>query len=523
MLLIAMKNKYTKIIQSTSLIFILSGLLFSIGCDKEIVEKQWDVYTPEGIDTTGGSWKAIVVSHDSVSVAAPNATTSTAYTDELQEMKNLLASATGDQKDAVTYWSYGALRWNEIARQLVAKYNLAPEAKSYGTYPFPDATHPSDYPLFPFANPPYASRVYAYLSVAQYDGLVSAWYYKYSYRRMAPHIVDNSITPLLSSNNLPSYPSEDAVIAAASCAILKAMFPLEVSMLNAKLAEHENSRLWAGANVKSDIIAGDALGAAVAAKVLARAKTDGFSAAKGSQAIWDSLSNRISISGGTPWKSLENPPRPAQLPLFGNTKNWTFDAAVKLSLRPVPPPAIGSAEFQSALEEVKSFSKNLTRDQYRIADFWSDGISSYTPPGHWNRIACDLIVKYRFNQLRMARSLALMNMSVEDAGICCWDTKTYYFFPRPSQMDPSITSAIGLPNFPSYTSGHSTFSGAASTVLGYIFPSEAGDLTGKASEASLSRLYGAIHYRFDCEAGLQCGRNIGQYAITIGQNDGSPQ
>jgi hypothetical protein len=211
------------------------------------------------------------------------------------------------------------------------------------------------------------------------------------------------------------------------------------------------------------------------------------------------------------------------LPLFGNVKNWTFDQTTKLSLRPGPPPVIGSSEFQTALEEVKNYSKNLTRDQYHIADFWSDGIGSYTPPGHWNKIACDLIVKYQLNQLRMARTLALMNMSVEDAGICCWDTKNFYYLPRPSQMDPSITTAIGLPNFPAYTSGHSTFSGAASAVLGYIFPSEAGDLNSKAKEASLSRLYGAIHYRFDCETGLVCGTNIGQYAITIGVNDGSPQ
>ena len=352
MLLIAMKNKYTKVIQSASSIFLLSCLLLSTGCDKEIVEKQWDAYTPEGIDTTGGNWKAIVVSHDSVSVAAPNAISSSAYMDELQELKTRMTFVTDDQKDAITYWSYGALRWNEIARQLVAKYNLAPEAKSDGTYPFPDATHPSEYPLFPFANPPYASRVYAYLSVAQYDGLVSAWHYKYLYQRLAPHKVDAGLIPLLISYDLPSYPSEDAVIAAASCAVLKGMFPLEVVMLDNKLEEHKNSRMWAGANVQSDITAGDALGKAIAAKVMSRAKTDGFSEAKGTQLIWDSLANVISASGGTPWYSLETPPRPPQLPLFCNVKLWTFDNATKISLRPPPPPAIGSAEFQTAIKKL---------------------------------------------------------------------------------------------------------------------------------------------------------------------------
>jgi len=54
----------------------------------------------------------------------------------------------------------------------------------------------------------------------------------------------------------------------------------------------------------------------------------------------------------------------------------------------------------------------------------------------------------------------------------------------------------GLPNFPSYISGHSTFSGAAATILGYIIPSKATMFNSMADEASLFRLYGAIHYRW---------------------------
>ncbi|WP_227699731.1 MULTISPECIES: phosphatase PAP2 family protein, partial [Klebsiella/Raoultella group] len=78
-----------------------------------------------------------------------------------------------------------------------------------------------------------------------------------------------------------------------------------------------------------------------------------------------------------------------------------------------------------------------------------------------------------------------------DAGITCWDTKYAYFNPRPSQMDPSIKTNTGVPNFPAYISGHSTFSGAAATVLSYINPTKANDYNEMAKQASISRIYGA--------------------------------
>lgn len=58
-----------------------------------------------------------------------------------------------------------------------------------------------------------------------------------------------------------------------------------------------------------------------------------------------------------------------------------------------------------------------------------------------------------------------MNTAMGDAAISCWDTKYYYFYPRPSQANPDIRSTFMTPNFPSYTSGHSTFSGAAAEFL----------------------------------------------------------
>src|SRR6202012_3109019 len=110
------------------------------------------------------------------------------------------------------HWGAGGLlRWNEIMRSLMAKYNLPPYQNADGTYPIPNSANPFAYPLFPFSNPPYASRAYAYVSAAQYDALVACWFYKPLYKRVAPCQADSTVKALAAKTNLPSYPSEGAV------------------------------------------------------------------------------------------------------------------------------------------------------------------------------------------------------------------------------------------------------------------------------------------------------------------------
>ena len=112
-------------------------------------------------------------------------------------------------------------------------------------------------------------------------------------------------------------------------------------------------------------------------------------------------------------------------------------------------------------------------------------------------------------------------MAMHDAAVGCWDVKYFYFNPRPSHMNPDLKSVIGLPNFPSYTSGHSTFSGAAAEVLSYLFPGGAADFEAQKDEASISRLYGGIHYRSDLEVGKAHGKRIGGYTVSFARTDGA--
>jgi membrane-associated phospholipid phosphatase len=173
--------------------------------------------------------------------------------------------------------------------------------------------------------------------------------------------------------------------------------------------------------------------------------------------------------------------------------------------------------------EVYNYIKNPTRENIRIVQFWADGAGTYTPPGHWNAIAAEDFIQKNFSEVRWARNMALLNMSLMDAAIVCWNTKYYYFNARPTQLNPAIKTLTGIPNFPAYISGHSTFSGAAATILGYIVPEKASAYSAMAQEASVSRLVGGIHYKSDCVVGLQVGSSIGNYAIKRAKTDGADQ
>jgi membrane-associated phospholipid phosphatase len=113
---------------------------------------------------------------------------------------------------------------------------------------------------------------------------------------------------------------------------------------------------------------------------------------------------------------------------------------------------------------------------------------------------------------------AALNTAQADAFITCWDSKFNYWSERPvtairREIDPTWSPYITTPPFPSYVSGHSTTSGAASEVLARYFPRDARELRAWAQEAAVSRLYGGIHFRSDNDAGLALGKQVAGAAI----------
>jgi len=245
--------------------------------------------------------------------------------------------------------------------------------------------------------------------------------------------------------------------------------------------------------------------------------------------------------GSGPGVWIPTPPAflPYLLPQWGFVRPFAMNSSSQF--RPPGPPSLDSQQYAADYEEVKQLGPAIgstrTEDQTEIALFWADGAGTETPPGHWNSIA-QIIADAHANTLEEnARLFALLNIAMADAAICSWDAKYTFDFWRPvtaiAFAEPQLNwmSFIVTPPFPEYTSGHSTFSGAAATVLPLFYHTE--DLpftTGSdflpgvyrnfstcfdaAEEAAASRIYGGIHFRSASEDGLQAGTSIGQWTVT---------
>jgi hypothetical protein len=474
-------------------------------------------------DPGAGNWRMIALNGPThFSVPPPAQVSSSDYQAELSAIKSAQARLTTEQQRAIDYWGVGGIvRWNEILLELVSRFNLPPAPRADNTYPVPDASNPFADPQFPFGNPPYAARAYSYVAVAQYDALKAAWYHKYLYNRPSPSKVDGGIKALMPTSDLPAYPSEEAVMSAVTEELLKLLFPAAVQEIAAKAAQQREAARLAGKATAEDIAAGVALGQAVATVFVARARSDGMGTAGGNPTIWAAMAASAAARGEVGWKSMDIPARPPMLPLFGNVRAWMMTPDDIVKERPGPPPSTSSPLMSQELAEVRRQVDRGSRQELAIANKWADGPGTPTPPGHWNFIAGPYVQRAAFSEVRAARAFALLNMALHDAAVGCWETKYFYFNPRPSHLDRDLKTLIGLPNFPSYTSGHSTFSGAAAEVLSYLFPSGTADFNAMKEEASISRLYGGIHYRSDLEEGKAHGQRIGGYTVNFARTDGA--
>jgi membrane-associated phospholipid phosphatase len=188
--------------------------------------------------------------------------------------------------------------------------------------------------------------------------------------------------------------------------------------------------------------------------------------------------------------------------------------------RPPAPPAFNSPDFLTALHEIRMISDTRTSAQRDSALRWNYGTGSFTPPGFWDSVTTAYIETHGLDERAAAHALALTTTAMMDAFIGCWDAKYTYWFIRPPQADPGITTVFPVPNHPSYPSGHSCASAAAGTVLSYLFPDRAAEVTEWVVEAGRSRMLAGIHYSFDIEMGQTLGNDVGNLAVAIDRSGG---
>src|SRR5690606_31071879 len=207
----------------------------------------------------------------------PQPTEPQAYQEELQAVRTAVENSTAEQKRAVKYWTNNpAIRWNELAMELIAKYNLISGPNADGSYTLPNPANPQGPPPFPFAHPAYACRVLAYMSVAQFDGLISAWHHKYTFNRPAPYEVDGSIDFAYGQNDIRSSRSGGGASARVSKTIVTSMLPLEAEYFQDLGDGHSESLSQSGGHGATAVAAGLEIADAVSATAPARAATDGM-------------------------------------------------------------------------------------------------------------------------------------------------------------------------------------------------------------------------------------------------------
>jgi hypothetical protein len=266
-------------------------------------------------------------------------------------------------------------------------------------------------------------------------------------------------------------------------------------------------------------------GRAVAAAVDDYAGSDGY----------DSISQFAGPRDSAPGAWEPTPPgfRRALEPEWGELR----PLAVADEDCPVPDPVPysedpASAFFAEAMA-VYDADAELTDEQRQVARYWDDrpGLTS-TPAGHWVHIArqeleADVAGGAEFSVNDAATVYALLGIAQADAFIANWRVKYRTDVVRPvtylrNLVDPEFLPFLVTPPFPEYPSGHSTGSAAAATVLAGLLGERSftdtaherlgwdlatyGSFAEAADEASISRLYGGIHFPMGLTAGQDHGR-----------------
>lgn len=239
-------------------------------------------------------------------------------------------------------------------------------------------------------------------------------------------------------------------------------------------------------------------------------------------------------------------------PHWSKIRSLTLDSAAQF--KPGPPPAFSlekNSEFYRQLEEVYQIGESIrakgnASPEMEIARFWDCNPyvsitrghymfaeKKITPGAHWIGICKIASLQSKADFEFTVYAYTKTSIAIYDAFISCWDEKYRSNLIRPESLiaqhiDENWKPILQTPPFPEYSSGHSVVSNAAAKVLTSVFgdnfefedttelsynlPSRTfSSFDAAAREATISRLYGGIHYRAAIEEGAVQGEKIGEY------------
>ena len=346
--------------------------------------------------------------------------------------------------------------------------------------------------------------------------------------------INRNWKPWLVQETAPAGADMDAAIASAANTVLNALWSQATNPHNFEVAYQKALAAVPDGQPKTD---GITWGRHVAEQILAKRAESGYN---------KPIPGKYSSEEPGKWR--ETPPgfRPPVLPFWGHVTPFVMTSPDQF--RAPPPPALDSKQYA---EETAYVAKVGARDgaertEYETFStaFWSDDLGTATPPGHWNVIAQDFARRRNLSVAECARLFALLNFAEADAAISCWDTKFFYRTWRPEnalrELDPKLNPyAVSRPDFiplmvspafPSYTSGHSTFSAAASRLLERYFGTDDVEFTvtsdglpgavrtfKKLSDArreiGMSRIWAGIHFMSDNLEAQKAGLKVADWVF----------
>ena len=431
----------------------------------------------QAIEPAAGGWRTwVLAGGKELRLPAPPDAQATAA--ELRQVKTLAAQRDARAIERIRYWDAGspAYRWNEIL---------------------------TDTGVSNFLTTPAGFRSFTMLNVALHDAMVAAWDSKYAHNRRRPVETDSELTTAALTPASPSYPCEHSVAAGAAAAVLAHLFPKDASRFAEAAEDAARSRVLAGVAYPSDTKAGLELGRAAAARVIDAMKTDG-----------------IKWTGPVPegpglWKGTD--------PGGVDQVRWKrFVLTSADQFRPPPPPAFDSAARAAEVAEIKNFKRtpvtNAKATYWQFAQYGQAGLHYRISDEVGRRLAESGLDR---NAPRATRAYALAHVAHYDSYIASQDAKFHYWTARPVTFDPTITTVVPSPNFPTYVSNAATVSMAPALVLGHMFPREAPRYLEWAKEFGESRIWAGIHFRSDVEAGWEIGRKVGALVIEHAKRDGA--